>query len=72
MIGRGHNQNASSGNETKKKTKWLGDWTIEAELVNWTDPVKLPPVLVGGFLLGTATFLQDPKGAPACGNDTCN
>lgn len=44
---------------------------VEIDPVNWTDPVKLPPVAVGGLWLGTAIFLQDPKGAPACEKNTC-
>jgi hypothetical protein len=46
----------------------------DADLENWTDPVKLPlppPVLLAGLVLGTEIFLQDPKDAPAC-KISCN
>lgn len=49
-----------------KRIKQLGERTVEAELENWTDPVKLPAVLVTGLVLGTVIFLHDPKGAPTC------
>ena len=44
----------------------MREWTVDADFANWTDPVKLPALLVAGVLVGVGTFLQDPKGAVAC------
>lgn len=61
-----HNWNTKNEKNNKKKYKRFIKWIVEADPDNCTDPEKLPKVLGVWVVLDTATFLQVPKGAPAC------